>query len=49
MRRLAILLVLLVLPPGVAPALTDVFGERFRAARLRKPTPGERVSDAAAA
>jgi hypothetical protein len=46
MRRLAILLVLL---PGAAPTLTDVFGERFRAARLRRLAPGERVSDAAAA
>jgi hypothetical protein len=34
---------------GIGPTLTDVFGERFRAARLRSLTPGERLSDAAAA
>ncbi len=34
---------------GIGPTLTDVFGERFRAARLRKLVPGERVNEPAAA
>jgi hypothetical protein len=30
---------------GIGPTLTDVFGERFRAARLRQFKPGERVAE----
>jgi hypothetical protein len=34
---------------GIGPTLTDVFGERFRAARLRQFKPGERVAEVPAA
>jgi hypothetical protein len=34
---------------GVAATLTDVFGERFRATRLRQFKPGDRVTDPAGA
>jgi hypothetical protein len=33
---------------GIGPTLTDVFGERFRAGRLRQFVPGDRVAEAAA-
>jgi hypothetical protein len=34
---------------GIGPTLTDVFGERFQAARLRRFQPGERIAEAAGA
>ncbi|WP_137177104.1 hypothetical protein [Roseomonas sp. AR75] len=34
---------------GIGPTLTDVFGERFRAPRLRQFRPGDRVAEAATA
>jgi hypothetical protein len=40
MRRLAILLVLL---PGAAPTLTDMFGERFRGAAAQARAGGARL------